>query len=120
MSQLELFVATRASQTALLPVVLIASSINEARPLASHTDSVHDGISKRTLFRTPVINITFEDTSFLTEADKSIIKLQAGDKSVTGTIPITQELCVQFPFLVGKNSQVVSHVLEPDSKSRYL
>ena len=32
MTQFELFVATRASQAVVLPVVLIASSINEARP----------------------------------------------------------------------------------------
>jgi glutamyl-tRNA synthetase len=32
MSQFELNVATRASQAALLPAVLIATSINEARP----------------------------------------------------------------------------------------
>lgn len=35
MTQLDLSVATRASQAALLPVVLIASSINEARPLVA-------------------------------------------------------------------------------------
>lgn len=32
MAQFELFVATRANQAALLPVVLIVSSLNEARP----------------------------------------------------------------------------------------
>jgi hypothetical protein len=35
MTLFDLFVATRASQAALLTVVLIASSINEARPLVA-------------------------------------------------------------------------------------
>lgn len=35
MTQFDLFVATRASHAALLPVVLIASFINEARPLVA-------------------------------------------------------------------------------------
>lgn len=35
MTQFDLFVATRASHAALLPVVLIAASINEARPLVA-------------------------------------------------------------------------------------
>ncbi|KAJ5498056.1 Glutamyl/glutaminyl-tRNA synthetase class Ib [Penicillium expansum] len=87
MTQFELFVATCANHAALLPVVLIASSINEARPA-------------------PIINISLEDTSLLTEGDKSIIKFQIDDKTVTGTIPIIQELCAQFPFLVGKDAKL--------------
>lgn len=35
MVQFELLAATRASQAVLLPVVLIVSSINEARPLVT-------------------------------------------------------------------------------------
>ncbi|CAI7586638.1 unnamed protein product [Penicillium viridicatum] len=89
MTQLDLSVATRASQAALLPVVLIASAINEARPA-------------------PVINISLEDTTLLSGTDKPIIHLQTGDKSVTGTIPIIQELCAQFPFLVGKDAKAES------------
>ncbi|KAJ5261200.1 Glutamyl-tRNA synthetase class Ib archaeal/eukaryotic cytosolic [Penicillium angulare] len=86
MSQFELSVATRASGAELLPVVLIAASINEARP-------------------TPVINISYKDTAVLTEGEKSVIEFQAGDKTVHGTIPIIQELCAQFPFLVGKDAK---------------
>ncbi|KAJ5170341.1 Glutamyl-tRNA synthetase class Ib archaeal/eukaryotic cytosolic [Penicillium coprophilum] len=87
MTQFNLFVATRASQAALLPVVLIAFSINEARP-------------------SPIINISLEDTAQITEGEKPIIQFQAGDKTVTGTIPIIQALCGQFPFLVGKEAKV--------------
>ncbi|OQE11475.1 hypothetical protein PENVUL_c002G08491 [Penicillium vulpinum] len=83
MTKLDLFVATRASQAALLPVVLIASFINEAHPI-------------------PIIKINFEDTALLTRDEKSIIHFQTGDKSVAGTIPIIQELCAQFPFLENK------------------
>jgi glutamyl-tRNA synthetase len=50
-----------------------------------------------------------EDIALLTEDEKSIIKFQAGDKTVTGTIPIIQELCAQFPFLVGKDAKVVGY-----------
>ncbi|KAJ5374011.1 Glutamyl-tRNA synthetase class Ib archaeal/eukaryotic cytosolic [Penicillium concentricum] len=87
MIQFNLFVVTRASQAALLPVVLIVSSINEARP-------------------SPIVKISLDDTALLTEGEKSIIQFQAGDKTVTGTIPFIQELCAQFPFLVGNNARV--------------
>ncbi|KAJ5672749.1 Glutamyl-tRNA synthetase class Ib archaeal/eukaryotic cytosolic [Penicillium longicatenatum] len=89
MSQFELNVATRASQAALLPAVLIATSINEARP-------------------TPVINITYEDSALLSEGDKAFIQFKAADKTVFGTIPVIQELCAQFPFLVGKDTKLES------------
>ncbi|KGO76419.1 Glutamyl-tRNA synthetase, class Ib, archaeal/eukaryotic cytosolic [Penicillium italicum] len=87
MNQINLFVATRASHAALLPVVLIASSINEAHP-------------------TPIINISLEDTALITEDEKSNILFQTGENTVTGTIPIIQELCAQFPFLVGKDAKL--------------
>lgn len=83
----ELNVAIRASHAALLPVVLIATSINEARP-------------------TPVITINYQDTAFLNE--KVIVELKAGDKSVNGTAAAIQELCAQFPFLSGKDTKLVS------------
>ncbi|KAJ5466491.1 Glutamyl/glutaminyl-tRNA synthetaseclass Ib [Penicillium desertorum] len=87
MTLFDLFVATRASQAALLPVVLIASSINEARPAS-------------------IINISLEDTVLLTGGENSTIQFQADGKTVTGTIPIIQELCARFPFLVGKDTRV--------------
>ncbi|KAJ5183623.1 Glutamyl-tRNA synthetase class Ib archaeal/eukaryotic cytosolic [Penicillium capsulatum] len=87
MAHFKLAVATRASHAALLPAVLIVTSINEARP-------------------TSIIDIVFEDTDFLSEGEKSIIQFETGDKTVTGTIPIIQELRAQFPFLVGRNVKV--------------
>jgi glutamyl-tRNA synthetase len=89
MTQFDLTVATRGSHAALLPVVLIATSINEARP-------------------TPVINIKYEDTALLNEGDKAILQLSTAGKSVFGTIPAIQELCAHFPYLVGKDATVVS------------
>ncbi|CAI7612823.1 unnamed protein product [Penicillium palitans] len=87
MTQFDLFVATRASHAALLPVVLMAASINEARPA-------------------PIINISLDDTALLTEGEKSIIQLQVGDKTIIDTIPIIRELYAQFPFLDGKDSKL--------------
>lgn len=90
MSQFDLNVATRASQSALLPVVLIATSINEARP-------------------TPVINIVYQDTALLQDGEKAIVQLVAGSKSVFGTTEVINELTAHFPFLTGKDAKVVSH-----------
>jgi glutamyl-tRNA synthetase len=89
MTQFDLAVATRGSHAALLPVVLIATSINEARP-------------------TPVINIKYEDTAQVNEGDKAILQLSTAGKSVFGTIHAIQELCSHFPYLVGKDATVVS------------
>lgn len=91
-------VATRANHAALLPVVLIATSINEARP-------------------TPVINISYQDTALLQDGDKAIVQLVAGSKSVFGTSDVIQELTVHFPFLTGKDAKVVSHY--PAKFTRY-
>lgn len=90
MSQFDLNVATRASQSALLPVVLIATSINEARP-------------------TPVINIAYQDTALLQDGEKAIVQLVAGSKSVFGTTEVIKELTEHFPFLTGKDAKAVSH-----------
>lgn len=90
MSQFELTVATRANHAALLPVVLIATSINEARP-------------------SPVIQINYEDTALLHRGDKAIVELTTGSKSVFGTVNAIQELCTHFPFLKGKDAKLVSY-----------
>lgn len=90
MSQLELSVATRGSHAALLPVTLIATSINEARPI-------------------PVINIKYEDTAILSDGDKAVVQLSTGSKSVFGTTECINELCAQFPFLSGKDTKLVSY-----------
>lgn len=88
MSQIELTVATRGNHAALLPVVLIATSINEARP-------------------TPVIQINYEDTGLLNESENAIVQLNTGDKTVFGTVNAVQELQVKFPFLAGKDTKLV-------------
>lgn len=90
MSQFELTVATRANHAALLPVVLIAASINGARP-------------------SPVIKINHEDTAFLSTMGKDIVQLTSGPKSVFGTANAIQELCSRFPFLKGKDAKLVSY-----------
>lgn len=89
MSQYELKVATRGNHAALLPAVLIVTSINEARPA-------------------PVVNITYEDTALLQDGDKAIVQLTSGSNSVFGTANVIQELTTHFPFLAGKDSKVVS------------
>lgn len=99
MSQYELKVATRASHAAILPVVLIVTSINEARP-------------------TPVVTITYEDTALLQDGDKAIIQLISGSNSVFGTANAIAELTVQFPFLTGKDAKVVSYY--PAAESFFL
>ena len=89
MSQSTLTVATRANHAALLPVVLIATSINEARP-------------------TPVITINYEDSAVLEEGEKAIVQLTTDSKSVFGTIQAVEELRSQFPYLASKDISLVS------------
>jgi glutamyl-tRNA synthetase len=71
-------------------VVLIVTSINEARP-------------------TPVVTITYEDTALLQDGDKAIVQLTSGSDSVFGPANVIQELMKHFPFLAGKDSKVVSY-----------
>ncbi|CAG8900344.1 unnamed protein product [Penicillium egyptiacum] len=87
MSEYELKVATRGNHAALLPVVLIVTSINEARP-------------------TPVVKITYEDTALLQDGDKAIVQLTSGSNSVFGATNVIQELTTHFPYLVGKDPKV--------------
>lgn len=89
MSQLQLTVATRANQALILPVLLVATSINEARP-------------------TPVISITYEDTALLHEGENAIVQfIGVSGKPVFGTQNAIQELCNNFPFLSGKDDKQV-------------
>lgn len=91
MSQFKLTVATRANQALVLPVLLVATSINEARP-------------------SPVINITYEDTALLHEGDKAIVQFTGvSGTPVYGTEKAIQELRVSFPFLTSKDGKLVSH-----------
>ena len=91
MTQLELTVATRGNHAALLPVILVVTSINEARP-------------------SPAIKINYEDTALLNEGEKSILQLTNGSKSVYSTIEAINELCAYFPFLSGKETKVVGDI----------
>lgn len=90
MSQFKLSVATRANLAELLPVILIATSINEARP-------------------SPVIDINYEDTALITEGDKAVLKLVSASKAFFGTGDAIKELFTHFPYLVGKDTKIVSY-----------
>ena len=90
MTQYDLTVATRGNHAAILPVVLIATSLNEARP-------------------TPAIQIKYEDTAVLSEGDKAIVQLTTSGKSVFGTLNAVKELCTAFPFLAGKDVKSVCY-----------
>lgn len=89
MSQFQLTVATRANQALVLPVLLVASSINEARP-------------------TPVISITYEDTALLHEGEKAVVQFTgASGTPVFGTEKAVEELRSTFPYLSGKDEKLV-------------
>lgn len=91
MSQSQLVVALRANSAALLPVLLVASSVNEARP-------------------SPVINIRYEDTALLQEGDKAIVQFTgASGTPVYGTENAIKELRATYPFLKGKDEKQVQH-----------
>lgn len=85
----QLTLASRANQAALLPVLLIATSINEARP-------------------TPVININYEDTALLHEGENAVVQFTgASGTPVYGTEKAIQELRLNFPFLNSKDEKLV-------------
>ncbi|PYI12216.1 glutamyl-tRNA synthetase [Aspergillus sclerotiicarbonarius CBS 121057] len=86
MSSFQLTLATRASPAALLPVLLVATSINEARP-------------------TPVIAITYEDTAVLSQGDKATVQFTANGASVYGPENAIKELRTSFPYLNGKDEK---------------
>ncbi|PYH36948.1 glutamate--tRNA ligase GUS1 [Aspergillus neoniger CBS 115656] len=87
MSQFKLSLATKANQASLLPVLLVATSINEARP-------------------TPVIAINFEDAAVLAEGEKAIVQFTgASGAPVYGTDNAIKELRASFPFLNGKDEK---------------
>ncbi|KEY75757.1 glutamyl tRNA synthetase [Aspergillus fumigatus] len=88
MSQYQLTVATRANQPYVLPVLLVATSINEARP-------------------SPVISITYEDTAVLREGDKAVVQYTgASGNPIFGLINAVQELRKDFPFLNSKDEKL--------------
>lgn len=89
MSDMQLVLAAKANQAPLLPVLLVATSINEARP-------------------SPVISITYEDAAVLSQGDKATVQFTGvSGKPVYGTADAIQELQANFPFLKAKDSQLV-------------
>lgn len=86
----QLTLASRANQSALLPVLLVATSINEARP-------------------SPVIAINYEDTALLHEGEKTIVQFTGTSGTpVYGTQKAIEELRANFPFLTSKDEKLVS------------
>ena len=92
MSNMQLTLAAKASQAALLPVLLVATSINEARP-------------------SPVINITYEDKAVLEQGDKAVVQFTgASGAPVFGPVNAIQELLKDFPFLNAKDQKLVRYI----------
>ncbi|KAG2415845.1 glutamyl-tRNA synthetase [Aspergillus terreus] len=88
MSDMQLVLAAKANQAPLLPVLLVATSINEARP-------------------SPVISIAYEDAAVLSQGDKATVQFTGvSGKPVYGTANAIQELQANFPFLKAKDSQL--------------
>jgi glutamyl-tRNA synthetase len=90
MSQFSLTLATKANQAALLPVLLVATSVNEARP-------------------SPIIAIKYEDAATLQQGDKAIVEfIGASGSPAYGAQNALQELRTTFPFLNSKEEKLVS------------
>lgn len=93
MSKVNLTLATRANQALLLPVLLVATSINESRP-------------------EPVIQITYEDAAELQQGDKAVVQFTgASGTPVYGTVNALRELQSSFPYLKSKDEQLVRRTL---------
>ncbi|KAL2825945.1 tRNA synthetases class I, catalytic domain-containing protein [Aspergillus cavernicola] len=88
MSQFRLTLATKANQAALLPVLLVATSVNEARP-------------------TPIITINYEDAATLQQGDKAIVEfIGFNGTPAYGAQNALQELRTTFPFLNSKEEKL--------------
>ncbi|KAL4788488.1 tRNA synthetases class I, catalytic domain-containing protein [Aspergillus varians] len=87
MSQFQLTLATKANQAALLPVLLVATSVNEARP-------------------TPIIDVNFEDAAFLPRGDKATVELVGASGTPAYGPNALQELRTTFPFLNSKEEKL--------------
>ncbi|PKY03905.1 glutamyl-tRNA synthetase [Aspergillus campestris IBT 28561] len=88
MSNVNLTLATRANQALLLPVLLVATSINESRP-------------------EPVIQITYEDAAELQQGDKAVVQFTGTSGTpVYGTVNALRELQSSFPYLESKDEQL--------------
>ncbi|KAJ9264612.1 hypothetical protein DTO212C5_6994 [Paecilomyces variotii] len=88
MSSSEIVLANRANGAALLPVLLVATSVNEARP-------------------SPLIAVTYEDTAVLPDGDNAVVKFNGPSGSpVYGTENAIKELRATYPFLKGKDEKL--------------
>ncbi|KAA8643066.1 hypothetical protein EYZ11_008894 [Aspergillus tanneri] len=88
MSDMKLTLAARANQASLLPVLLVATSVNEARP-------------------NPVISITYEETAILEQGDKAVVQFTGvSGKPAYGTENAIQELRANLPFLNAKDEKL--------------
>ncbi|KAL4947901.1 tRNA synthetases class I, catalytic domain-containing protein [Aspergillus filifer] len=86
MSQFQLTLATKANQAALLPILLVATSVNEARP-------------------TPVITVNYEDVATLERGNKAIVEFVGASGPVYG-VKALEELRSTFPFLNSKEEKL--------------
>ena len=87
----QLTLASQANQAELLPVLLVATSVNAARP-------------------SPVIVINYENTALLHEGEKAVVQFTgASGTPVYGTEKAIQDLRANFPFLNSKDEKTVSH-----------
>ncbi|EAA58880.1 hypothetical protein AN8224.2 [Aspergillus nidulans FGSC A4] len=87
MSQFQLTLATKANQAALLPILLVATSVNEARPA-------------------PVITINYEDATVLPRGDKEIVEFTAANGTLVYGSAAFKELLLSFPYLNSKEEKL--------------
>ncbi|RDW93126.1 glutamate--tRNA ligase GUS1 [Aspergillus mulundensis] len=89
MSQFQLTLATKANQATLLPILLVATSVNEARP-------------------TPVITINYEDVAVLPRGDKAVVEFIAANGTPVYGATALKELLLSFPYLNSKEEKLES------------
>jgi glutamyl-tRNA synthetase len=92
MAEFKLVAASGANPSTLLPALLIATSVNEARP-------------------SPVVTIAYENGPTLPGGDATLEFTGASGVSAQGLENAIRELRDTFPFLKGKNEQLVSIVM---------
>ncbi|BCS27585.1 glutamate--tRNA ligase GUS1 [Aspergillus puulaauensis] len=87
MSQFQLTLATKANQAALLPVLLVATSVNEARP-------------------SPIIAINYEDVAVLPRGDKAVVEFVGASGTPAYGSSALEELRATFPYLNSKEEKL--------------
>ncbi|OJJ08019.1 hypothetical protein ASPVEDRAFT_203236 [Aspergillus versicolor CBS 583.65] len=87
MSQFQLTLATKANQAALLPILLVASSVNEARP-------------------SPIIAINYEDVAVLPRGDKAVVEFVGASGTPAYGSSALEELRATFPYLNSKEEKL--------------